>query len=161
MKAGRKPRWVREMGNVLFALARSRRALRHAARTSEDRRMSQRLRRLARRQRAAAEELKRSAPEPAMELTESVPSPAGLGEQVRTANEIGTTAACLRANRKLRAAVQSALDAPPPPRLAKRLEALREQTDYDAGTLNARLRELIVVEIPITDDSPEAPGLIT
>ena len=145
----RKPRWISEMSSVLVALAQSRRTLRQAARTSGDRRMSHRLRRLARRRQAAAEELKRVAPVPVVEMPTPDPDTIVVEDQIRTATEIGTTAACLRANRKLRAAIESTLEANPPSRVQKRLEALRNQADHDAATYNARLRELVVVAIPV------------
>jgi hypothetical protein len=147
--ARRKPRWITEMSSVLVALAQSRRTLRQAAMASGDRRMSHRLRRLARRRRAAAEELKRAAPASAVEVLAPDPDTIIVEDQIRTATEIEATAACLRANRKLRAAIESTLDANPPSRVHKQLEALRDQADHDAATYNARLRELVVVAIPL------------
>lgn len=145
----RKPRWITEMSSVLVALAQSRRTLRQAARASGDRHMSHRLRRLARRRRAAAEELKRAAPVPAVEGLAPDPKAIVVDDQIRTATEIGTTAACLRANRRLRAAIESTLEANPPSRVQRRLEALRDQSDLDAATYNARLRDLVVAAIPV------------
>ena len=56
-------------------------------------------------------------------------------------------AACLRANRKLRSSIESALAAEPPERVAQRLELLRDQTDRDAADLNVRLRELVTLPV--------------
>jgi hypothetical protein len=57
-------------------------------------------------------------------------------------------AACLRSNRKLRAAVEHALQANPPTRIRQKLERLRDETDRESGTLNARLGELAIPALP-------------
>ena len=155
----RKPRWIKEMSSVLVALAQSRRTLRRAARVTSDRRMSQRLRRLARRRRAAAEELKRTAPTAASGALDAAPVVTQLPDQIRTASEVGVTAACLRANRKLRATIDATLEADPPSGVRQRLEALRSQTDYDADALNAQLRRLIVVAVPAGEDSSKTADI--
>lgn len=117
--------------------------------------MSQRLRRLANRRRAAAADLARANPpevsEGGAETTEPVPF---LANEIRTATEIGSLAACLRSNRKLRATLERALEANPPARIRRKLEALRDETDRESATLNGRLGELAnpVVPVPNTPD---------
>lgn len=92
-------------------------------------------------------------------------------DEIRTASEIGSLAACLRANRRLRRSIEKALNAGPPPRVASRLESLREQTDHDAADLNVRLRELVTHPVaaggtvagshplPSISDQPERKGV--
>ena len=74
-----------------------------------------------------------------------------FGDEIRAATEIGSLAACLRANRKLRAAVERALEADPPARISQKLERLRDETDRESGTLNTRLRELATPIVPPSD----------
>lgn len=144
----RKPAWFSEMGNVLLALGESRRALRRAARATGDRRMAHRLWRLARRRRATAKELNKVAP-PDSGTTPGGTDVPGFLTEMNAASEIGAAAACLRANRRLRAAIEATLEAAPPRRIERRLEALRDQTDLDAGTFNAQLRELVVAPFAV------------
>jgi hypothetical protein len=84
-----------------------------------------------------------------------------LTDQIRTASEIGATAACLRANRRLRAAIDSTLDADPPLRVRHRLEALREQADHDAGTFQAHLRGFIAELVPAGEEPPPTSAIST
>ncbi len=151
-RSDRRPRWTVEVSNVMIAMTQSRLALRRAARRVEDRRLSQRLLRLARRKRASAAELRRAAPstKPQADVDEEV---ALFPSEIATATEIGSVAACLRANRRLRAAVGRALDAGPPGRVLMRLEVLRDETDREAASLNARLNDLVVA--PVLVDHPE------
>lgn len=137
-----RPKWARQVSAVLVALTQSRLTLRRAAQRSGDRRVATRLRRLARRRRAAVTELERLNPSPVAEA--DVPAATDVfPDEIRTATEIGSLAACLRANRRLRRSIEKALTAGPPPRVARRLESLRDQTDHDAADLNVRLRELV------------------
>jgi hypothetical protein len=108
-----------------------------------------RLRRLARRRRAAVVELERLNPSPTDEV--EVPDTAGdvFPDEIRTATEIGSLAACLRANRRLRSSIEKALAAGPPPRVLRKLESLRDQTDFDAADLNVRLRELVAHPVAV------------
>ncbi len=145
----RRPKWARQVSAVLVALTQSRLTLRRAAQRSGDRRVAIRLRRLARRRRAAVTELERLTPSPVPE-TDVPPVAADVfPDEIRTATEIGSLAACLRANRRLRRSIEKALTAGPPPRVARRLESLRDQTDLDAANLNVRLRELITHPIAV------------
>jgi hypothetical protein len=144
----RKTRWVGAMGNVLVALGDSRRALRRAARTAGDPRMAHRLGRLARRRRAAARNLTRAMASSNTGAAQGETAAPPILTELHAAGEIGTTAELLRSNRRLRAAIEVALEARPPAPLERRLEGLREQTDRDAGILNMRLRELVLAPIP-------------
>jgi len=151
-KHQRRPRWAPRVSAVIVALTHSRYTLRRAARRAGDRRLSHRLRRLANRKRAAAADLARDKPpstDPADSKTE-VPAPF-LGDEIRTATEIGSLAASLRSNRKLRAAVEHALAANPPTRIRQKLERLRDETDRESGTLNARLGELAIPPLQMAD----------
>lgn len=58
-------------------------------------------------------------------------TPVWLGE-IRAATEIGSLAACVRSNRRLRVAVEYALKARPPDRIRHRLERLRDRTDQES-----------------------------
>jgi hypothetical protein len=149
-----------EMRNVLAALADSRRALRRAAQAAGDRRVAHRLWRLARRRRAAVRDLHRAGPTPDGPGSRSDADRSFINE-MHAASEIGATAACLRANRRLRAAIEATLDADPPHRVGSRLERLRDQTDHEAATFNARLRELVVATTPVgpTATSPSGPAM--
>lgn len=150
----RRPRWAPRVSAVIIALTRSRYALRRAARRAGDRQLSHRLRRLANRKRAAADDLARDNPPSTNPARPSTKEPAPfLGDEIRTATEIGSLAACLRSNRKLRAALEHALEANPPARIRQKLERLRDETDRESGTLNARLGELAIPAVPVGDAS--------
>lgn len=150
----RRPRWAPRVSAVIIALTRSRYALRRAARRAGDRQLSHRLRRLANRKRAAADDLARDNPPSKDPATPSTKEPAPfLGDEIRTATEIGSLASCLRSNRKLRAALEHALEANPPARIRQKLERLRDETDRESGTLNARLGELAIPAVPVGNAS--------
>ena len=139
--------WAPKVTRVIFALTQSRRALRQAARRSGDRRLAQRLRRLARRKRAAVAELRRDTP-PADPKPDDIEPAAAIAGEIAHATAIGSTAACLRTNRKLRAAIDEALAASPPAQLHARLERLREQTDRESAVLHSDLRGHIAQTVP-------------
>ena len=159
----RRPRWAARVSVVMIRLARSRHALRRAARRAGDRRLSQLLRRLADRKRAVAEDLARNNPPPEgntppedLAPPENVEIiPVWLGE-VRAATEIGSLAACVRSNRRLRVAVEYALEARPPDRIRHRLERLRDRTDQESVRLSAQLRDLAIFPTDRIEGTP--PG---
>ena len=131
-----------EMGKVYVALLRDRRNLRRAGRFSGDPKLKRLLRRLAFRRARIAEDLG-GAPQidiAAESFTDSEVE--ALTRDLGTANEIGTLAACLRSNRRLRIAIERALASTPPPRTAKQLTKLRDSASREAGTLEARLGEI-------------------
>lgn len=150
----RNPKWIPATSSVFVALLQSRRALRAAASKAEDRGLAHRLRRLARRRRAAAQELKRLAPPAAEQALTAEPETWSFANEVHTASEIGAVAACLRANRRLRANIETALGATPPQAVRNRLEAMRSQADRDAALFHSRLRELVAVAIPVGPETP-------
>ncbi len=152
MKLSPEPRpssWRRRAATVALALRKSRRDLRHAARRSGDRATSVRLRRFARRGAAELEALAREGQEAALD---SPGEPDSV--QVETASEIGAVASCLRSNRSLRIAIERTLESDPPPRVAKRLYRLREQSDKESAMLNERLRSLAVQLVPPQHGDP-------
>ena len=154
MKLAPEPRptsWRRRAATVALALRKSRRDLRHAARRSGDRATSVRLRRSARRGAAELEALVRESDEAALG---SPGEPDSV--QIEKATEIGAVASCLRSNRSLRIAIKRTLESDPPPRVAKRLHRLREQSDKESAMLNERLGSLAVQIVPPQDGSPSS-----
>jgi len=141
------PGWVRQASRLVTALARYRLSLRRASARAGDPTLAVRLRRLAFRRRAVVEELIRHAP-PSPDPSESSDVLADLQGEDRVANEIGSLAACLRANRRLRIAVERTLQARPPEHVTNRLCRLRDDIEREFGLLNARLRDIALAGVP-------------
>lgn len=142
----RGPQWAVEVSRVVYALAVHWVRLRRAARRAGDPRLSQRLRRLALRRRADARELGRSVPRRRRRALDTSDVGRRFSSQIAIANEIGSLAASLRSNRKVRLAIEGALAAHPPPRVTTKLQRLRDDIDKEAGTINARLRAVAIVD---------------
>lgn len=143
------PLWAVRLGEVSLALVRNRYALRRTARRAGDQRLAQRLRRFARRRRAAATDLERMTPDvDAVAAGEPVSAVPGLRGEAQRAFETSAFAAAIAANRRLRVAVERTLEAEPPQRVRSRLEVLRQDADREASVLNARFAEL-------TADTPD------
>jgi hypothetical protein len=99
-----------------------------------------------RRRRDVAELTQRArAVDPAAVVTE-LDSLERLRRDDRTMNEIASLALCLRSNRRLRVALERALRADVPSRVARRLDDLRGDVEEEFGLLNARLRDIAIVE---------------
>lgn len=144
---GRYPRWIGHMSRVYVALMRDRRNLRRAARYSGNPGLKRLFRRLAmRRLRDAREIADSSGVDIAQSSLDS--SVGALARDIGMANEVSTVAACLRSNRKLRIAIERTLAASPPDRIAQRLKLLRTSAGEEAGTLEARLRDIAVQGLP-------------
>lgn len=145
----RKPVWVTAVGKVLYSLVVHRARLRLAARHAEDPQTSGRLRRLARRRREDVEELVRTAlpdvvaPKP-IDHDDVAPH---ARRELALANEIASIAATLRSNRKVRVNVERATEKNPPARVAAKLARIAADLEMEAGTLNARLRDVAVIAI--------------
>jgi hypothetical protein len=141
--------WSRQVGRVIMALTRYRVALRRAARRAGDPLARRRLRGMAGRRRRDVTELTQRAPavDPAAVVTE-LDSLERLRRDDRTMNEIASLALCLRSNRRLRVALERALRADVPSRVARRLDDLRGGVEEEFGLLNARLRDIAIVEGP-------------
>jgi hypothetical protein len=141
--------WSRQVGRVIMALTRYRVALRRAARRAGDPQARRRLRGMAGRRRWDVAELTQRAPavDPAAVVSE-LDSLERLRRDDRTMNEIASLALCLRSNRRLRVALERALRADVPSRVARRLDGLRGDVEDEFGLLNARLRDVAIVEGP-------------
>jgi hypothetical protein len=148
-RRGRRPAWAPSVGKVVYGLIVHRARLRRAARQAGDPAASKRLRRLARRRRGDVEELVRTvppdvvAPRP-IDSKDVVPSAV---RQLALANEIASLAATLRSNRRVRVAIERTLDKEPPARLAGKLSRIAADLEIEAGTLNARLRDVAVRDV--------------
>lgn len=142
---GNKPRpiWAVRLGDVTLALLRNRYALRRTARRAGDQRLAQRLRRFARRRQAAVTELERMSPDldGTVDDTSSSAVPSLRNEAVR-AFETSALAGAIASNRRLRVAIERALESDPPARIRIRLESLRQDADREAGVLTTRFTEL-------------------
>jgi hypothetical protein len=113
------------------------------------------LRRLARRKRAAVEDLRRDSP-PVDPKPDDIEPASAIAGEIANATAIGSTAACLRTNRKLRSAIDDALAASPPLRVRARLERLRDQTDRESAVLHSDLQSHIAQTVP-TDGTAHEP----
>lgn len=133
------------MGRVYSALLMDRRNLRRAARHAGAPELKRRFRRLAFRRATDSRELADS-----VSLDMAVPADRveSYRRDVGRANEISTVAACLRSNRKLRVAIERALQTNPPDRVAQRLNRMRDSASEEAGLLEARLRDIAVQGFP-------------
>ena len=152
----RNQRWAVEVSNVLVAMTQSRLALRRAARRVEDRRLSQRLMRLARRKRSSAGALRRTVDKG---FVRSNTDPEALfSSELASATEIGSVAACLRLNRRLRSTVDRAIDSGPPTSIRTRLESIRPELVREASTLTARLNEMIVQSVVVEATHADSAG---
>lgn len=131
----------------MLALLRNRYALRRTARRAGDQRLAQRLRRFARRRQSAVAELERmSADVEGIPTDPPVSAVPGLRGEARRAFETSAFAAAAASNRRLRVALERALEAGPPANITSRLETLRADADREASVLNARLQELTAAE---------------
>ena len=131
------------ISNVYVALMRDRWNLRRAAQHAGNVKLKRTLRRLAFRRasdsQAIADASDLDVGDPS--VTRGVES---FARDIGRANEIGTVAASLRSNRKLRIAIERALATNPPERVANRLSKLRDSASSEAGILEARLRDIAV-----------------
>lgn len=142
------PVWAARLGEVTLALLRNRHALRRTARRVGDQRLAQRLRRFARRRQAAVADLERMSPDLESVSTDDavVSAMPGLRLEAHRAFETSAFAAALAANRRLRVALERALEAEPPQPVGSRLRTLRQDADREASVLNARFAELTAAE---------------
>ena len=133
------------MGKVYSALLKDRRNLRRAARHAGAPNLKRRLGRLAFRRASDSRELADSV---ALDMTVPADRVESYRRDVGRANEISTVAACLRSNRKLRVAIERALQTDPPELVAEKLHRLLQSAGEEAGLLEARLRDIAVKGFP-------------
>lgn len=145
-----RPRWAVEMSGVYIALLSGRRNLRRAARQSGDPMLKRLFRLQAYRRVRSADELAGATElAPVANATEANDSSVGaLTYDLGVATEVGSIAACLRSNRKLRIAIERTLAANPPDRVVELLGRLRDSAANETGTLEARLRDIAVRGFP-------------
>jgi len=139
--------WRKPLLSLMKALIEYRLELRSTARRAGDPHLAHRLRRLARRNRAASKQLR---PEVDMQLLDSkafldLDPVTGEPAWLSNAGEIGALGSCLRRNRKVKTAALSVIDAAPPAPIRSRVERLAESLGHEAGTLNAAIRDLAVI----------------
>ena len=139
-RGARSTRRASAMSRVYLALTRDRWNLRRAARHAGSPGLKRRLRKLAFRRAQQTRDLADAVPPP------DPPGVTGpdFARDIGRANEISTVAACLRSNRKLRIAIERALETEPSPKVTAKLERLKESAASEAGVLDARLREIAI-----------------